>query len=115
MHSSAIFLPNVAPEIILQPENVTVDSGRGLTLACVAHGYPLVDITWYSNGDQVTNGSFLIYESFLEESNVSFTQSILEICPIMLEDGGQYECYANNTHGNSTVMFQVIVNQGTLL
>lgn len=101
--------------ILLQPENVVpVDSGAGLTLTCVVYGFPAPDITWYSNGNQVNNGSSnaLIYESLLDQANISFTLSILELCPVTLEDGGNYTCYAINTEGNHTVSFQVMVVQG---
>ena len=90
-----------------------MDYGAALTLTCAALGSPVPDVTWYRNGNQVNNGSSnaLIHESLLELS-VSFTLSILELCPVALEDAGQYSCDANSTGGNHSALFQVIVNQG---
>lgn len=90
-----------------------VEHGAGLTLTCAVSGSPVPNVTWYRNGNQINNGSSnaLIHETLLE-LNVSFTLSILELCPVTLEDAGEYSCHAMNTIGNHTVLFQVIVNYG---
>lgn len=103
-------------EIVIRPPNVTVEIGEGLTLACVAFGSPLPQITWYIDGFLLHNGSsnVLIYESLLQQGNLSFTQSILELCPVTLENAGEFSCRASNSHGDHTIVFQVMVTHGTL-
>ena len=91
---------------------VTVTVGDSVTLACVAHGSPLPDITWFRNGDQMLDNqtvNALVYESFVEQSGMIFVQSILELCPVEPTDAGEYSCFANSTNGNHTAVFQVIV------
>lgn len=86
----------------------------GVTLACVAYGSPLPVVKWLINGREIINGTgnALISENILEQANISFTQSILQLCPVMPDNGGEYACYANNIYGSHTIVFQVTVEQG---
>ena len=100
-------------QILIHPEReVYVDfDTTGLTLTCVAFGPSLPSIVWRKNGVQLTNGSFnrvLIYDVTFEQRNHSFTQSILELCPVNIEDIGDYDCHASTSMNYSTIPFRLI-------
>lgn len=101
--------------MIVHPETVTVPAGGGVTLTCVSHGSPIPDITWLKGEEQIDNdtSTVAIFESVIQQASLDFFQSILEICSLQLADAGEYSCYTNNSMGNQSVMFQVIVTQGT--
>lgn len=87
-----------------------------MTLACVAYGSPLPEITWFRDGvyevdNQTANA--LVHESIVEQSETFFVQSILELCPVESTDAGEYSCFANNTNGTHTVVFQLMVLPGS--
>ena len=90
-------------------------AGEGVTLTCVVYGSPMPDVSWFRNGDQRIDNftdNAILYETLIEQSNMSFVHSTLELCPVSLADAGEYSCHTNNTHGNQTVVFQVDVTQG---
>jgi hypothetical protein len=112
------FAVSAAPTIVLEPESeVFVNPGASLTLTCVAHGVPVPDITWHSDEREISNdtSNAVVYHTSVEQSNNSgFSLSILELCPVTVADTGQYSCFANSSEGNTTIIFQVMVNQGEI-
>lgn len=95
---------NVPPKWVLEPMDVSVQSGSDVQLDCQAGGYPVPTITWKraipSNpGD---------YKDFLYEPNVNpFQNGSLLFRKISKESEGHFLCEAKNTIGSgvSKVIF----------
>ena len=108
----------VGADIIIFPESlVTVEANTGSSFTCVGYGSPLPVISWFMEGVEIRNSSpnILISEIILEEVNTTFTVSILEICSFPPEYAGEYSCFVNNSHGNSSSLFYVNVTYGRAL
>ena len=59
---------------------------------------------------QLTNSSVItIYQDVLEIRGVAFMRSILEICSVDGDDGGQYSCFAETSVSNDTANFELSV------
>ena len=95
---------------------VTAVSGSGGRLTCIAYGNPRPRVAWLKDNTEIQNGSYsvTIYETFIEETNVSFTQSIFEICSFLPEHEGNYSCFTENGFGNSSILFHIDVIFGNL-
>ena len=88
-----------------------MDIGNTVIMACVATGFPTPSISWAMEVTELYNDSRVtIYDEILEEGGVIFTRSILEICSLTVEDGGQYSCTASNPGSDDTVNFVLTIN-----
>lgn len=104
-------LPAQPAEIVIAPQSTSVTVGDTVLFSCVAKGYPLPNITWYDPTGILANDSRVtIYDLPLYEGGYFFLHSVLEICSVELEDGGNYSCFANNSAGSSISEFTVEVN-----
>lgn len=70
-----------------------VEENEDLTLTCDAKGYPAPIITWIKDNKVLKS-----------ESN------ILEITSSNHNQSGEYECWANNTHGVDLMMVEVVIS-----
>ena len=102
------------PQIVVAPTaSLEVDAGTTVTYVCVAFGEDEPpNIFWQFGDDLLSNDSselVTVYETQLEENGLTFTQSILELCSVELEDGGTYSCTANNSRGSNSSSFTLTV------
>ena len=102
------------PQIILQPDDPTVVIATDtVQLHCVAYADPpqaSLNISWSRDGDAVNETELIsIHEEQIEQGNITFTQSILQICSIGLDNIGNYSCIAENVAGNDSANFELIV------
>ncbi len=89
---------------------MTVSEGDSIFLTCVSYGVPYSAITWRKEGAELDNSSRIsIYNSPVIEQDLTFTQSILEICSSQLSDDGMYQCVAENGASNDSVTFSISV------
>ena len=97
--------------IVIRPPQVTsVNASSSLILACVAYGDPVTTISCNKGSSELTNSSTVtIYQDVLEIRGVAFKSSILEICSVDGDDGGQYSCFAENSVSNDTANFNLSV------
>ena len=105
--------------LLVRPDRtIMIPYGDGVTLTCVAHGSPIPDITWFREGDQQIDNqtsNVVLHEGLIELANLTFVESIIRLCPVDMNDIGEYNCYANNSIGNDSFVFQVRVIQGMVL
>ena len=91
-----------------------VDAGATVTYVCVAYGEDEPpSIFWQFGNELLENGSsplVNVYESQVVENNLVFTESILELCSVEVENAGMYSCTANNSRGSNSSAFTLIVN-----
>jgi len=99
-------------QIVIRPNQTTaVDAGITITFVCVAYGDPNPSISWNRGDTLLSNDSRVtIYEELVTENGMTFVQSILELCSAEEADGGQYNCFADNSLGNDTASFVLAVN-----
>ena len=100
-------------QVVLAPGSTTVTYGNTLMVTCLGYGSPPPTITWRKGGRLLTNESDSqtnVYNSFLAESGVTLSRSVLEICSVNLADEGEYSCSAVNSFGNDSVSFELFVN-----
>lgn len=88
-----VFLVAVPPEIIKEPQNISIDEGDTIILECEARGLPVPQITWYLNGSAMSTNSSLV--------------EIIEA--IKSEHEGLYRCEAENPAGIVTASAFVTV------
>lgn len=99
--------------------NVEVDAGSTVYYVCVGYGDDdPPSITWRFGDKVLTNDSTInsalslvaIYEKPVVLNNVTFTQSILELCSVQTQDDGIYSCSAVSTsNASSTFKLKVKV------
>ena len=102
-------------QILIHPNQTTeVDAYNTVIVACVVYGVPSPSITWNRGNTELTNDSsqVTIYEMPITHSasEITFIQSILELCWAEEEDAGEYSCFSENMFGNDTATFNLTVN-----
>ena len=91
-------------------QETSVNAGSSVTVACVAYGDPVPIISWNKGSSELTNSSTVtIYQDVLEIRGVAFKSSILEICSVDGDDGGQYSCFSETSVSNDTANFNLSV------
>ena len=86
--------------------------GESVTFNCSADGIPLPSIIWRKNRQLLildpdrTKVVITVSDGFrsLDNSNMTQTESILTINPLVEADQGLYSCLADNHVGNPAVM-----------
>ncbi|RWS17533.1 dscam:-like isoform D [Dinothrombium tinctorium] len=83
---------------------MTVESNNPVSLKCSASGNPVPQIKWKLDGipissDESSRFGFTLADFVREETN-SVVVSFLNISAVRVEDGGLYECEANNGIGS---------------
>jgi len=82
----------VVPRLTQSPDDVTVTEGHSVRLSCQASGQPEPQITWLHDRRSVSNNPHHTVEA----------TGNLVINGVVVEDGGLYECQANNILGSAT-------------
>ena len=93
-------------------KNATVDAGSTVLLTCVALAKDQLSIEWIREGNETTLSNrtrITIYEELIDEGDLTFLKSILEICRTDEADSGLHSCLADDGVSNDTVMFQLNV------
>lgn len=68
-----------------------MEAGESVLLACVAYGPFDVVITWMLNENTVQNSShFIITEKNVPYQQITFKQSVLQICNLNYSQTGNY-------------------------
>ncbi|XP_066569261.1 hemicentin-1 isoform X1 [Amia ocellicauda] len=104
--SSAMVILEVGavPGFSVTPDDVTVEVGENVTLACVAQGYPAPTVTW-----QRQDGHPLYSKPEGHNSAQQLESGALFIESVWLDDEGVYICEAQNQFGSTKVEARVSV------
>lgn len=94
------------PQLVVTPNSsIEVDAGATVTYVCVGFSQDeLPNILWRFGDEILSNDTsplVTVYESQVMENGLNFTESILELCSVELENAGNYSCTANNSGGSS--------------
>ena len=108
------------PQLVVTPNaSITVDAGTTVTYVCVGYGEDEPPNIIWEFGDQLlsndTSSLVTIYENQLMENRLVFTQSILELCSVEVENAGNYSCTANNSRGSNSSSFTLNVRSRSKL
>nr|XP_033816119.1 hemicentin-1 isoform X1 [Geotrypetes seraphini] len=90
----------VPPLISSHPKEYVVVVDKSLTLVCETNGYPAPEISWYKDGQQIT-------ESMRQRI---LSSGALQIAFVQPEDTGRYTCVATNVAGSSSSTMDLIVH-----
>ena len=101
--------------VITPNASIEVDAGTTVTYVCVGYGEDEPPNIIWEFGDQLlsndTSPLVTVYDSELLENRLVFSQSILELCSVEVENAGEYSCTANNSRGSNTSTFTLNVIQ----
>ncbi|PFX16334.1 Fibroblast growth factor receptor 4 [Stylophora pistillata] len=89
----------LAPQIVEDPKNQTVDAGFNITFNCTAKGHPMPSIKWIKNDNSLairSNPRINVSQTDLDDVQI---HSQLIIKDVKREDNGKYHCLANNSEG----------------
>ena len=93
-----------------------MDVGNTVNYVCVGYGESEDPTIMWKFGEILTNDSSVtIYQKRVVVNNLTFIQSILELCSVRVEDAGTYFCSAVNSVGNSTSNFVLNVRVCTYM
>ena len=108
MHVCVDFLDSSPARVVIAPGNSEFNEGSTIIATCVAYGLPEPSVTWSHDGNQLVNNSpVTIYEELLNEGDVIFVKSAIEICGVEVADSGDYSCLVANDNGTDTVTFNL--------
>ena len=96
---------------------VEVDAGSTVYYVCVGYDDELdpPNIIWKFRDTLLKNGPLVnIYTKLVELNNLTFTQSILELCGVQVQNNGGYSCSAIGST-NSTHSFDLKVKASTMI
>ncbi|XP_076996596.1 protein sidekick-1 isoform X1 [Tamandua tetradactyla] len=85
---------NIAPAFVQQPVDTTVTDGTTAILMCRVSGAPRPTVTWRKGNQILASGSVRIPRFMLLESGG------LQVAPVLVQDAGDYTCYAANSEGS---------------
>ena len=102
------------PQLVITPNSTfEVDVGATVTYVCVGFSRDDPPSIFWRFGDELlsneTSSLVTVYESQVEGNNLVFTESILELCSVELENDGMYSCTANNSRGSNRSNFTLSV------
>ena len=97
---SRAFLSAEPPLITDITQDTTVSVGDFVELRCVAHGYPIPQITWNHDGISLSGSSSTTGQS---------RSSIISITAAVLQNAGTYTCTASNSQGTDSESLQLVV------
>ena len=103
--------------VVTPNASIEVDAGTTVTYVCVGYGEDEPPNIFWEFGDQLlsndTSSLVTVYDSQVVENGLVFTQSILELCSVEIENAGEYSCTANNSRGsNSSTFILNVINIG---
>ena len=108
LHSNP-FLPE-PPVFILQPPDTDAPYGSTVLLTCIAYGDPIPSIDWLNDTSLIENtNGVMVYQDLVTDWDVTFSQSILEVCSVDLSDEANYSCVATNSVGEESVSISLTV------
>ncbi|CAH0714526.1 unnamed protein product, partial [Brenthis ino] len=81
-------------EFVDTPTEVTVELGRSITLTCQAKGEPEPRLSWYRNGELITDQNSDSKYRLTTKYNSQGFESLLTITGLESEDSGDYVCDA---------------------
>ena len=83
-------------------------SGEDVTFTCTVQAEPVHSLQW------LFNGAIIQPSNTHTTATIGETQASLTIVNISLADAGNYSCFAENVHGNSSASETLLV-QGTCM
>ena len=96
-----------APKFTQPLESVEVTEGSGTTLECKVTGTPEPNITWFKDGESVTDVKRY-------KTRFDGERATLKITTTELDDEGQYKCVAENTFGSASCSSELLVNEANV-
>ncbi|XP_065091072.1 cell adhesion molecule Dscam2 isoform X4 [Ochlerotatus camptorhynchus] len=98
--SAELQLGDAPPSLVYSFIEQTLQPGPAVSLKCSAQGNPTPQISWTLDGFPLpTNGRFMIGQYVTVHGDVI---SHVNISHVMVEDGGEYSCVAENRAGKTS-------------
>ncbi|XP_055627636.1 cell adhesion molecule Dscam2 isoform X10 [Toxorhynchites rutilus septentrionalis] len=98
--SAELQLGDAPPSLVYSFIEQTLQPGPAVSLKCSAQGNPTPQISWTLDGFPLpTNGRFMIGQYVTVHGDVI---SHVNISHVMVEDGGEYSCIAENRAGKTS-------------
>ena len=99
--------------MVAPTDSLEVDAGTTVTYICVGFDEDEPpNILWQFNDTLLSNDTSVlvtVYDSEVVGNGLTFTQSILELCSVEVENTGEYSCTASNSRGSNSSSFTLNV------
>jgi hypothetical protein len=92
--------------------DLALREGESTLLTCMGFGDPDVELSWMFNGTRLANTSLTaIHEGETTQRGRLYRQSFLQLCGLVMSDGGAYTCIADNGHDTDSAATLVTVTR----
>ena len=93
--------------VVVAPKDMAINIGESLKLQCVFRGKPSPEVTWFHNGQPVSEDS---RRTISKVPQSPYVNCILSIDNVTQEDLGNYKCQGNNTYGSKDTEFGTVTS-----
>lgn len=89
------------PNVAVSPLSFIVNQTQFINFTCVVFGIPVPQLTWYDSSDLTnplneTDETFFVERTFINETGLTLTESILVFSRALRTDMSSYTCVAVN-------------------
>lgn len=100
----SLYLTGIPPKIEAAPEDISIESGKVLTVACAFTGDPVPNVEWSCSGRILSSE-----ESERLQIETTEDTTTLRICGIKENEAGAYTLKLSNELGSDTTIVNVSI------
>lgn len=96
-----VFISADPPSVAVSPLSFVVNQTQFINFTCVVFGIPMPQLTWYDSSDLTnpfneTNDTYIVERTYVNETGLTLTESVLVFSRALYTDMSSYTCVAVN-------------------